>query len=242
MGLEIQSEYHEYMNARVDNYDAQAMLHDAMLKKKVMDWNMFQKLPEGQHFNYMFRYNGRVEIVTVVLYLNCNQGKVYPDSDAYVGYDSCNGMTGMNYRKYHSASPLNMSDSHIEQYSMRQRIFYKCMKYNRDGEMFERIFHEHPEYGMDRELVLMLNSFLNITIPVPEKGETVIMCEAVRQMSEKYEARGLSRGITIGEAKQVLKFLKKGRISRAEALEETGMNEEQFSLFETTGEYPFLKA
>lgn len=147
-------------------------------------------------------------------------------------------MTGMNYRKYHSASSLNMSDSHIEQPSMRQRVFYKCMRYNRDGEMFERIFHEHPEYGMDREPVLLLNSFLNITIPLPEKGETVIMCEAVRQMNAKYEARG----ITIGEAKQVLKFLKKGRISRAEALEETGMNEEQFTLFETTGEYPLLQA
>ena len=88
----------------------------------------------------------------------------------------------------------------------------------------------------------MLNSFLNITIPLPEKGETVIMCEAVRQMNEKYVSKARTEGITIGKAKQVLKFLKKGRISRAEALEETGMNEEQFSLFETTGEYPFLKA
>lgn len=67
VGLEIQSDYHENMNARVDNCDAQVMLHDAMLKKKVMDWNMFQKLPEGQHFNYLFRHNGRVEIVTFIL-------------------------------------------------------------------------------------------------------------------------------------------------------------------------------
>ena len=242
VGLEIQSEFYEYMNGRVDNYDAQARMRDAMAGRKMIDWQEFQKLEEGEHFRYLYSHNGRVEIVTIVLYLNCRQGNVYPDCDSYIGYDSCEGLHSLNNRQYFSANPLNMSDIHIRQYSMRQRIFYKCMKYNADGRKFEQIFDEYPEYRMDRELVVMLNSYLNVSIPVPQKGETVIMCEAVRQIREKYATIARNEGITIGDARRVLEYYKDGTISKERALLDTGLSEEQFDVFAGSGEYPFPQA
>ena len=254
VGLEIQSEFYEYMNGRVDNYDAQARMRDAMAGRKMIDWQEFQKLEEGEHFRYLYSHNGWVEIVTIVLYLNCRQGNVYPDCDSYIGYDSCEGLHSLNNRQYFSANPLNMPDIHIRQYSMRQRIFYTCMKYNDDGEKFEKIFEEYPEYRMDRELVVMLNSYLNVNIPVPQKGETVIMCEAVRQIREKYATiarnegiakgieKGITKGIAIGDAKRVLEYYKDGTISKERALLDTGLSEAQFDAFAGSGEYPFPQA
>ena len=107
---------------------------------------------------------------------------------------------------------------------------------------------------MDRELVVMLNSYLNVNIPVPQKGETVIMCEAVRQIREKYATiarnegiakgieKGITKGIAIGDAKRVLEYYKDGTISKERALLDTGLSEAQFDAFAGSGEYPFPQA
>lgn len=99
---------------------------------------------------------------------------------------------------------------------------------------------------MDRELVVMLNSYLNVSIPVPQKGGTVIMCEAVRQIREKYATiarnEGIEKGITIGDARRVLEYYQDGTISKERALLDTGLSEEQFDAFASSGEYPFPQA
>ena len=75
-----------------------------------------------------------------------------------------------------------------------------------------------------------------------DEGETVIMCEAVRQIREKYATIARNEGITIGDAKRVLEYYKDGTISKERALLDTGLSEEQFDAFAGSGEYPFPQA
>ena len=84
------------------------------------------------------------------------------------------------------------------------------------------------------------------------------MCEAVRQIREKYATiarnegiekgitkgieKGIIKGIAIGDAKRVLEYYKDGTISKERALLDTGLSEAQFDAFVASGEYPFPQA
>ena len=222
LGIENQSEIHYAMPVKNMLYDALEYANQVNKTTKTHKKTKDKSSSNAEYLSGFYKTDRLVPVITLVIYFgadNWDAPKCIFDMFSESIDNKILAFTE-NY-KINLISPNEMSDNEIDKLQTSLREVMKYIKYSKDKKKINDIVQSDERFSkLERSAFNVINICTNSNLKINDNGEVVNMCQAILDMKEEAENKGISKG----KNEVALNLIKLGKISLEEISAVTGFS------------------
>ena len=232
-GIENQTNVDNTMPIRNMLYDA--LRYDKQIKhikKNNLDSKDDKIKLTSEEFLSGFRKEDKLlPVVSLVVYFGCNKWDGPLSLCELLDIDKDDELlTYINDYKVTLLSPVSISDEKLNKLNSDLYSVFASLKYINDSKALTKLYEEDERlHNLNVETANLINELTSMGIEIPDDEEaTVNMNDAFAKVRNEFRQEDEARGRVEGTLKTLLSLVKKGKLSLEDAVEETGLSEEEF--------------
>ncbi len=222
LGIENQSEIHYAMPVKNMLYDALEYANQVNKTTKTHKKTKDKSSSNAEYLSGFYKTDRLVPVITLVIYFGADNWDAPKCIFDMFSENIDNKMLAFieNY-KINLISPNEISDNEIDKLQTSLREVMKYIKYSKDKKKINDIVQSDERFSkLERSAFNVINICTNSNLKINDNGEVVNMCQAILDMKEEAENKGISKG----KNEVALNLIKLGKISLEEISAVTGFS------------------